>query len=383
MKSRWILLSAFMGIVAAILFILAYKIRTPVWIIGTIIFVVTFLFFIFRNPEFWYRRMTAALVFAWITLSVVPLTSVNTAISNIFHMDVKFQHPSPLYHIGFMFIIALLVTADFFMRRLAVQSNAAQTQVAHATLPKQEKAETVNKVRETVKAVIERSSITAKQKAKLLDDIDFMVNQITYHMRGGVKQKVKFLTPLNTAVRPPVQFAWAVNENSTGQKQEPGYSFRLCIRDENNNDKIALETNTNDPNYKLTTRTAKKLKPDTWYIWDIAVFDENKTLIHESNSSGTAQRKNRFKIFAQDDILAPIVKELEQDTASDDPLSHAALALILDAFELRDEALASVEKALAIDPRYAYAKKIKQKIHRLQGISEGMSKAGERSRTRG
>lgn len=372
MKLKWILLSALMGIFAAVLLVMAYKIRTPAWIIGTAGFIAGFLFFIFRNPEFWYRRMAASLIFAWIALSTIPLTAINAAIRDYFNIEFEFKPPTPIYHIGFVVIISVLVIVDFLMRtRKPVESPKSPKRPA-ASLSKKEKEETIKKVKETVTAVIERSPLSAKQKTKLLNDIDFTLGQVTYHLRSG-KKKLTLQAPVFTAVRQPFAFVWDVSESA------PKPQYRLEVRAMDDPQSVLLETRELQSKLPAPQELLDQLKPDTWYAWSVEVLDSNQKRLASSDSH--AQRdKYRFKLFAHDTILKPLIREFKNQSTLEPADQHAALALIYEAFELRDEALRELEHALQLDAQYAYAKQIRQRILHAQGKPESAAPQGRQVR---
>ncbi len=363
MKSRWILLSAIMGILAAVLFVMAYKIHTPAWIIGTAAFIAGFLFFIFRNPEFWYRRMAASLIFAWIAISAIPLTAANAAVRDFFNIEVEFTPPTPIYHVGFVVIIGLLVVADYKMRTRQPVEQKTPT----PSQSKKEKQETIKKVKETVTAVIERSSITQKQKSKLLSDIDFTLGQITYHLRSS-RKRLTLLSPVNTAVRTPFEFKW--NYKNENEQLSPQYHF--TVTEIKNPQKVLYEKQLAQPELAAPKTLIEALKPDTWYAWNVRILDSENQAV-TSSAAHSQKAKYRFKLFAQDEVLKPLLNELKKQSHAKPAELHTGRALIYETFELLDDALFELEQALNLNHQSDYAKNLRRRILNAQGKPEPIS----------
>lgn len=363
MKSQWILTSALMGIVAAILFLLAYTIRSTAWILTTIVFIATFLFFIFRNPAFWYRRMAASMILAWITSTFIPIKSFTAVLKHYgANLEAEFPQPTTSYHIGFMFIITVLLVLDFLMRMKQLSPTSKRDSY---TGPPQD--ETMEKVKATVLAIIERSSITEKQKEKLVDDIDFTISQIQNHLgttRSGTSA-LTLLSPLNTAVRPPFVFDWKVDQQFIAKNELSETPFKLIIRRMDNSE-VVFETSTTNSTLQAPDDLVQRLEPDVSYTWDIQVFDQKNELLLGSDSTPAIKHYNTFQLFSQNSTLDALLKEHKRDDSS---TNHVAIALILEKFDLKDEALTALHKALTIDPANEYADNRRKRILDAQGKS--------------
>ncbi len=375
MKLHWILLSALMGVVAALLFILAYTIQNIGWILATIVFVVTFLFFIFRNPALWYRRMAASMILAWITSTFIPIKSLSAVLEH-YGVDIRadFPQPTALYHIGFMFIIAALLVFDYLMR---TTPDKQLSEIATSSKPIKPPEQTIEQVKETVLAIIERSSIAAKQKEKLKGDIDFTITQIQTHVRtvrsGGLKN-INLLSPLNTAVRSPFTFKWELSDRFMNSNDVSDLMFKLIISRENSND-IVFETSIKNSTFQSTAKLVERLNPGLWYTWTIQVLDKENNIVTSSEVVQLNSRFHKFKLFSENETLELLLQENRKKSVTD----FIATALIYETFELRKDALNEIEKALKIVPNDAYAVKFRKRIIAAQGkVESGHSRYPQR-----